>query len=103
MPSLIWGFHWELLLFLLFSANWNMIHKWSHQRRSETSYVIKKLQLLKLIQSKDHHKKHHSESFNHNYCIMTNFINPILRRIYFWEIIIKFLKLLKISTNNSLV
>jgi hypothetical protein len=51
--SLIWGFSWELLLFLLFSANGNMIHKWSHQRKSETSYIIQNLRQLKIIQSPD--------------------------------------------------
>ena len=66
--SLIWGFSWELLLFLLFSANGNMIHKWSHQRKRETSYIIQHLQRLKIIQNQKQLKKHHSGSFNSNYC-----------------------------------
>lgn len=101
--SLIWGVSWELLLFLLFSSNGNMIHKWSHQRKSETPYTILCLQKLKLIQDQKHHNKHHTASFDHNYCVMTNYLNPILHRIYFWEFIIKCLKIIKISPNNSFV
>jgi hypothetical protein len=98
--SLLFGFNWELLLFLLFCANGNMIHKWAHQKKSETSLLIQKLQRYKVIQSKDHHNKHHNGSFDNNYCVMTNITNPFLQRIGFWEFVTKCLKTIKVNPSN---
>ena len=95
--SLFFGFYWELLLFLLFCSNGNMIHKWSHFKKSKTPVIISQLQRLKIIQDHDHHIKHHNGLFNANYCVMSNILNPILERIYFWAFIIFFLKLLNIK------
>jgi len=94
--SLFFGFHWELLLFLLFCSNGNMIHKWSHQKQSETSLLIQYLQRYRIIQSKKHHSAHHNGIFNKNYCVMTDILNSILHRLYFWEFIIACLSLLKV-------
>lgn len=98
--SLYFGFYWELLLFLLFCSNSNMIHKWSHQKYSDLSPIVQYLQKYKIIQSKKHHNKHHNGYFNSNYCIMTNFLNPILHYIFFWKVIIHFLKLFRIHPSN---
>lgn len=88
--SLFFGFYWELLLFILFCSNGNMIHKWAHQNSSEIPKIIKKLQWLTIIQTQAHHLKHHSNQFHENYCMMSNYLNPLLHSIYFWELI-KFL------------
>jgi len=99
--SLMWGFNWELLIFLLFCSNGNMIHKWSHQQKSKTSFIIRFLQKFKLIQTQSHHSKHHIGHFNKNYCVMTIFINPILHQLRFWESLIYLLKLVNIKPINS--
>jgi hypothetical protein len=99
--SLLFGVHWELLLFLLFCANGNMIHRWSHQRKSKISFLVRNLQRFKIIQNKEHHNHHHNGAFNKNYCVMTNAMNPILHRIRFWEFVIRNLKILKIHPANG--
>ena len=85
--SLIFGFHWEILVFLLFSANGNIIHKWAPQTKANTQSFIKLLQKTRLIQSRSHHSRHHSGAFNHNFCVMTNVVNPILQWIHFWSLL----------------
>jgi hypothetical protein len=87
--SLFFEVHWELLLFLLFCANGNMIHRWSHQRKSEAAVLLRNLQRFKSIQSREQHHQNHKGAFNKNDCVMTNAINPILHRIRFWEFVIK--------------
>jgi hypothetical protein len=82
---LLFGVHWELLLFLGCCTNGNMIHRWSHQRKSETAVLVRNLQRFKIIQNKEHH----NGAFNKNYCVMTNAMNPILHRICFWEFVSK--------------
>jgi hypothetical protein len=99
--SLLFGVHWELFLFLLFCANGNMIHQWSHQRKSEAAVLVRNLQRFKIIQNKEHHNQHHNGGFSKNYCVMTNAMNPILHRIRFWEFVIRNLKILKIYPANG--
>ena len=98
--SLLFGFSWELLLFLLLCSNGNMIHKWSHQKKEESSLIIQKLQHYKIIQGPDHHKKHHRGSFNINYCVMGTITNHFLHKIYFWEFVVKTLKIIKIHPSS---
>jgi hypothetical protein len=78
-----------------------MIHRWSHQRKSEAAFLVRNLQRFKIIQNKEHHNQHHNGAFNKNYCVMTNAINPILHRIRFWEFVIRNLKILKIHPANG--
>tara|TARA_B100000683_G_C12455762_1_gene541963 strand:- start:530 stop:1099 length:570 start_codon:yes stop_codon:yes gene_type:complete len=100
--SLFLGFYWELFLFLLFCSNGNLIHKWSHVEPEEVPEIGKVLQKLTLIQTKEHHAQHHTNSFMGNYCVMSNYLNPILRVVRFWELIIKFLKLLGVEPVNAM-
>lgn len=90
--SLIFGFHWEILFVLLLGAQANIIHKWAHQKGKEKSYFVNFLQRIKILQNKKHHGKHHRRPFDSYFCVMTNFWNPILEKIYFWEGMVKFLK-----------
>jgi ubiquitin-conjugating enzyme E2 variant len=91
--SLFWGFHWEVLLFVLIGAQANIIHKWSHMKQSEKPFLVDHLQRFRIIQHKRHHGRHHRKPFDSYFCVMTNFWNPILERIYFWEGMIKFLRI----------
>jgi hypothetical protein len=83
------GVHWELLLFLLFCANGNRMHRWSQQIKSEAAVLVRNLQRFKIIQSKEHHSQHHTSAFNKNDCVMTNTMHPIVHRICFWEFVSK--------------
>lgn len=91
--SLIWGFNWEVALLLLVGAQANIVHKWAHMKRSEKNVVIHLLQKVKILQHKRHHGHHHRKPFDSYFCVMTNFWNPILEKLYFWEGMIHFLRL----------
>ncbi len=93
---LIFGFHWEILFVLVIGANTNIFHKWSHMKKSEKPLVIYYLQKIKFLQHNKHHRHHHKKPFDTYFCIITNILNPILERIYFWETVIKTLKLIGI-------
>lgn len=89
--SLIWGFHWEILFVLVLGAQANIIHKWAHQTKKENFLFVTFLQKLRIIQNKRHHKNHHRRPFDTYFCVMTNFWNPILEKLRFWEGMVKFL------------
>jgi len=77
--------NWEVVFFVLYGAQGNIIHKWSHRTKSQNGYVITLLQKWKLIPDKHQHRHHHRSPFDTYFCVMTVFLNPILERIRFWE------------------
>jgi plasmanylethanolamine desaturase len=83
---------WEVIFVLAYGANANIIHKWTHQTHRENGAVIAFFQKIRLLQSKKHHGWHHKAPYDTNYCILTDWLNPILHRIRFWEGIVFILK-----------
>lgn len=83
-----WWFHfltWHVWLFAVLSVNANHIHKCAHQTRAENGRLISWLQDLRILQTPRHHGLHHSDPKNTYYCPITNFVNPVLEKIAFWE------------------
>jgi ubiquitin-conjugating enzyme E2 variant len=78
------AFNWMVALALLLGANANQVHKWSHRTRRENGAVVRFLQRLRLIQSPAHHHRHHTLGKDSHYCVLTDFLNPVLDRISFW-------------------
>jgi ubiquitin-conjugating enzyme E2 variant len=76
---------WQVWLVVLLGVNANQIHKWAHRTPSENGPVISLLQHLHLVQTSRHHALHHTNPKNSNYCVLTNFLNPILDGIRLWE------------------
>ena len=76
---------WEVWLFAAVSANANEIHKWTHRSRKENGPVISFFQDIFVLQSAKHHAKHHTDPKNSHYCTITNFLNPVLDTIRFWD------------------
>jgi len=90
-------------LAVFFSTFGNLIHRWTHQRR--LIWPIRALKMIGLFQSKDHHWAHHhdahgsmksfvirpnkKEEATERYCVMTDWLNPILDRVGFWDILEK--------------
>jgi len=90
-----WWIHlltWHVWLFALLSANSNEIHKWAHRTPRENGRIVTFLQRMKLVQSVRHHARHHTNPKESNYCVITNFLNPVLDGIHFWEGIEKILR-----------
>lgn len=78
---------WMLVLGLTFAVNMNQVHKWSHHRPQENPPLVRWLQRWGALQSPTHHRAHHIHERNTNYCILTNFVNPVLERVHLWSAI----------------
>ena len=79
-------FYWQPVIclgFILMSQS-NEIHSWSHQK---CSYPIRMLQKIGIVQSPQQHYIHHKRPYDRYYCVMTNYFNPILSYLKFWQIL----------------
>ena len=74
-----------ILVFVVLSINANQIHKWTHRNPRENPWWVTRLQRLYLLQTPRHHGRHHSGEKNSNYCVVTNFLNPVLEEVSFWR------------------
>lgn len=75
---------WQAWLFALLAGNANQIHKWAHRTRRENGPWISLLHDLRLLQSPRHHARHHTDPKSTHYCVITEFLNPVLERLRFW-------------------
>lgn len=78
-------FNWMVGLSMALGVNANQIHKWSHRSRRENGPLVTLLQRLRLVQSPAHHQRHHLQGKDSNYCVLTNFLNPVLDGLGFWR------------------
>ncbi len=76
---------WEVWLFAIVSANANEFHKWEHRSRKENGPIISFLQDIRILQTAKHHARHHTDPKNSHYCTITNFLNPVLDGMNFWN------------------
>lgn len=76
---------WHVWLFALLAANANEFHKWEHCTRKENGRIISFLQDIRILQTGKHHARHHTDPKNSHYCTITNFLNPVLDSIRFWD------------------
>jgi ubiquitin-conjugating enzyme E2 variant len=89
----ITGFPLWLWLAVFFAGFGNLIHRWSHMPDRKLPYIIIFMQWTGLFISQDHHDQHH-RSMNKlipkhlsgfKFCPMTDWVNPILDKIKFWD------------------
>ncbi len=90
-------FSWKLAIFLCYAAQANVFHMWAHRTVQENGKFITFLQRMRLIQSPKHHAGHHIAPYDRQFCILTDWFNPILERIWFWEGVIGFFRLFGIQ------
>jgi len=76
---------WAVMLFAFLVTNANQVHKWSHKNRNENGAFVRLLHKLNILQSPKHHAMHHSGAKNTHYCVLTNFLNPMLEKFNFWR------------------
>ncbi len=74
------GQNW-LALAAAFATQANEVHGWAHQRCSRP---IRGLQLIGLLSSPDGHAAHHQSPFATNFCVMSDWLNPLLAVVGFW-------------------
>lgn len=76
---------WHVWLFALLSANANQLHKWSHRTDRELSPLLRALRRLHVLQSFEHHARHHRGAKDVHYCVLTELVNPVLDGTRFWR------------------
>lgn len=89
------------LFILAYASLGNECHAIAHRTDTENGKIICFLQKVGLIQSRKMHGLHHKSPYNCNYCIQTNYVNPILNHIRFWEILEKIISLFGIKPNRG--
>lgn len=66
-------------------VNANQVHKWCHRTRLENGALIVAMQKLRLVQSPRQHIRHHLGRKDSCYCVLTDFLNPVLDGCRFWR------------------
>lgn len=88
LVAVAWLFHaltWQVWLFAFLASNANEFHKWAHRTRRENGPFISWLHDLRLLQAPRHHAQHHANPKSSHYCVITNFLNPVLEWFCFWR------------------
>ncbi len=62
----------------------NEFHRAAHRVPQENGRLFTVLQKTGLMQSFMHHAHHHRQGKDSHYCVMTNYVNPVLERIAFF-------------------
>lgn len=71
----------------------NLVHRWSHEPKNKLPRAIRFMQWAGLFISNQHHAEHHftkgrpvsRENSTRRYCVMSNWLNPILDRVRFFD------------------
>lgn len=102
----LWIIHAPILVWLsiVFLSASNLVHRWAHDPRRPR--IVSFLQSYGLMQTFVHHYGHHFSNARHvsrkkssrRYCVMTNFLNPTLDRVKFWD---KLERLLRIEASEG--
>lgn len=77
-------FTWQVGLTMFLIGIGNQIHAISHGACRGNKF-IKFLQKNRIIQTPKHHAMHHVPPFDRDYCVLTNFVNPVLEKLYIWK------------------
>lgn len=68
----------------------NEIHAWAHRKTMAPRWALA-LQKIGLMQSPRHHAVHHVPHHRRHYCIISDWLNPVLDHFEFWFSIEKLL------------
>lgn len=88
--SLLWllgWFTWQVAALVVMLTLANEIHAFAHQTRRENGPLVTSLQRIGLFQSARHHGVHHRSPFDCRYCVMSNWVNPVLDKLRFWSML----------------
>lgn len=101
LTAIFWQLKWEHIFILVYSSLANEFHAISHRSDKENGILIGLFQKIGIIQSRKMHGHHHQSPYNVNYCVLTNYLNPILNTIHFWDGIEKLINLLGIKPTRG--
>lgn len=74
---------WWWVLVTAFASQANEIHCWAH--RGQRGRLIQVLQGTGILQDPRSHGWHHKHPFDRSYCVMSNWLNPVLDALHFWR------------------
>lgn len=77
---------WKFSLFAFLLAVSGEVHVLAHRNGEDVPRLLRKLQEVGLIQSPEHHRDHH-RNHDSRYCILTNYVNPVLDKVNFFFIL----------------
>jgi sterol desaturase/sphingolipid hydroxylase (fatty acid hydroxylase superfamily) len=80
----IFGLSPGLVAFALGGALSNEVHRYAHQPSAAPGWV-RVLQEIGLFQSPKMHSGHHRPPQSANYCVLTDWLNPLLEALRFFE------------------
>lgn len=75
----------DMYIVLAMMSQLNQIHAWAHT--TNPPGWVKVLQNIGIFQSLKHHGIHHRKPYDTKYCILSNFVNPVLDRLGFWRVL----------------
>ena len=97
LAFILWWYSFPIVVWLIpfFSSFGNLIHRWAHKPKKQLPFWIKAIQKTGLFISHEHHQKHHASMGDlipkhlarKKFCPMTNWLNPWLDLIHFWDIL----------------
>lgn len=74
---LIFGWSPILITMILGGLMVSEVHRWAHVP-SKAPEIVKMIQKTGIFQSPKHHALHHRPPHNWRFCLLTNFVNPVL-------------------------
>ena len=92
---------WQYYLVAIFVSHINQVHVWSHSYKTYT--IVKLLQKIGLFQSVKHHSLHHKKPYLVKYCILTEYLNPLLDYVKFWRCLEYIIGLMGVTTKTGSV
>lgn len=75
--------YWPLALVCLFAAFGNEVHAWAHAGKKRPWWV-RLLHDAAIVQTPEHHARHHRRPYACRFCTLTNLLNPVLDLVRFW-------------------
>lgn len=103
IASLLDLLSWQFALVAILAGFGNEVHSWNHGGPVGGRLFrgcVRLIQDMAIVQTPQHHAKHHRPPFNRRFCTLTNLVNPILDRILFWRWIETVLALVGICPNR---
>jgi ubiquitin-conjugating enzyme E2 variant len=94
------GFSWVLAGALAGGLAVTEIHVRTHRAIVRTSWY-RALQDIGIVQSRAHHVGHHADPMDSRYCVLTDWLNPLLDRIGLWARLEAGLGALGVRTNRD--
>jgi ubiquitin-conjugating enzyme E2 variant len=86
--GVFWFLGWHspmMVICLLMCSQGNELHAISHRTDKENGKWVCRLQKIGIVQRRKTHGWHHKAPYDTNFCVMTEYLNPVLNALHFWQ------------------